>query len=61
MKEVKRNPGRPPLGDESMKRRNVVLSDEDWETAVALGGGNASAGLRLALGRCRQRANDRAN
>ncbi len=31
------------------KRRTIYLSDETWQTAERLGGGNVSAGVRLAL------------
>jgi hypothetical protein len=43
-------PGRP----EEMqggKRRNVYLDDASWDTAVKLGNGNASDGIRMALAR----------
>ena len=43
-------PGRP----EEMqggKRRNVYLDDASWAAAVALGKGNASDGIRMALAR----------
>ncbi|NMG56516.1 hypothetical protein [Aromatoleum aromaticum] len=33
------------------KRRNVYLDDESWRKAQALGGGNASDGIRIALAR----------
>jgi hypothetical protein len=45
----KRGPGRPSFGAESMKRRQVFLSDADWELAQQLGKGNAAEGIRLAL------------
>lgn len=31
------------------KRRNIVITDEDWARAQALGDGNASAGIAAAL------------
>jgi hypothetical protein len=51
-----RKAGRPPMGDEPMKRVNVMLSEKDLERASALGGGNVSLGLRLALERAEQAA-----
>ena len=37
------------MGDEPMKRVNVMLSDQDLKRANSIGGGNVSLGLRLAL------------
>lgn len=45
-----KHPGRPPLGDQRMRRVNVMLDRDTIERARELGGGkNLSAGLRLAV------------
>lgn len=41
------------------KRRNVSIRDTDYAALQALGGGNASEGIRVALRQCRTR--DRIN
>jgi hypothetical protein len=43
------NSGRKPFGDKAMPKIRITLSPLDIERAQALGGGNVSAGVRLAL------------
>ena len=45
--EEKRKPGRPPvLGG---KGRKIYINDEWWEFGKAVGNGNSSEGIRIAL------------
>lgn len=37
------------------KRRNISIRDTDYAALQALGGGNASEGIRVALRQCRPR------
>lgn len=43
-----------PAELEGGRRRNVYLDDQSWAIAEALGGGNISKGLRLALKAAKQ-------
>lgn len=40
--------GRPKLFNDG-KRRNIYMSDADWQFLTELGSGNASQGLRVAI------------
>jgi ABC-type transport system involved in cytochrome c biogenesis ATPase subunit len=45
----KRGPGRPPTGERTMERFNVILDLLSLKRARELGNGNLSAGIRKAL------------
>ena len=49
----KRGPGRPTLGETTMRRVLVTLDAETIAKARKLGGDNLSAGIRKAVGRAR--------
>lgn len=49
-----RNGGRNSIADEPMARRNISISDTDYDYATSIGGGKASAGIRVALEHHRQ-------
>lgn len=38
--------GRPAFGDEPMKKRQVYMSDDDWDRLKRISNGNRSAALR---------------
>ena len=46
--------GRPPIAGEPLKQHNVRLDPETVEKAKRLGGGELSAGIRLAVKRARE-------
>ncbi len=53
MNNLTRPPGRPPLGKQAMRKRNIMLSDEHVRLAKAIGDRdgdeNMSRGIRMAL------------
>lgn len=49
-----RNGGRNTIADEPMTRRNISITDTDYKYAASIGGGKASAGIRVALEHYRQ-------
>ena len=53
--QPKRPPGRPTFGEKPMQRYNVMLDDETVEAAKRMGGGELSAGLRIAVKRSNER------
>lgn len=48
--------GRPPILNETAKRRQVIATDEVWEWLKSYGDGNASEGLRRLWGEKTQAA-----
>lgn len=52
-KPATKRPGRPTLGDVPMTRHQVYLDAATLEKAALLGGGNVSAGIRIAFQRLR--------
>lgn len=51
-----RGRGRPTIGATNMTRRNVHLSDEEWELARCFGDGSAAEGIRRALAELKRRS-----
>lgn len=47
--EIKRAPGRPPIGDKSMKLHRVYLTEEQHQKALSVGDGVYGEGIRTMI------------